>query len=1237
MRACLARCLLLSVLLGACEQSPQFRITFNWEDPPPDNVAELYVVMRVEADGAVLAQSAPTRFGDGVKTNLEFALGTARVVVVEIRDGPDPSSHILYYGLSEPFDARAGETVDVVVALRLRATPGEDLSMEVVGAERGYTSSADVELRLRGGASKRVQISDTSGFAAGRTESFELDTEVLTVPWTLDRFASCEGDERCVRQVHARFIDDRGYMSRTLSSGDIVIDAVPPSIVASSVDVLFVPSDKNLRRDPTAVGPQTNARISFSTNETLATTPTVTVDGTSLRLRRIAGNVASFTYELAGTDVTTEGAFVVSVSMVDLAGNTSTEPLSAALQLDPEAPSPPSFAAGAVVLERAPFGAARTNGEASMAVVGAAGAVEPGAVVLFYSQAEVSSASLLGRLDADSQGAFSGPLLDQGDRAFVYTVVVDGAGNPSDDDASRPGLQGSRILDTRWTASVFEPGSTPNPHRLTGHVSVGRGLPEGGFDVEPLSPYLLEANRLWRVTRRPDVLAANVASIDAAAYDARRDRIVVLHRELSGSMTYELDGDVWLDRTVEGATAPPQRTDAAMAYDAARGVALLFGGVGTGSELLGDTWAWDGREWRELRPPGPLPLPRSGHVMVFDERRGRVVMFGGGRIDLVNPPIRNDVWEWDGTRWLERADFGADVPERRIFSSAVYDANEEKVVLFGGCARIGSGRVCADALGDTWRYDGASWEQVVTATNPPPAVRPTMVFDPESGEAIMLPDVARGGPGGAAQPTWRFDGQDWSPGADAPFEWRTAPAATTRTTRGDVVFSGGCLGGNLSFACFGPVSHSEETWRLADGTWQRVVTSTVWPAQPTRAATVPGDDRTLVLSPEENGDYGVYAWDGASWSPADTLAGSRPVARNATTWAHDPIGGGVLLSGGTDHQDIWRFANGQWSVVTASAATLPDARAPGGVWAPQGITVPGGPENDIRGVWRWTGTEWTAIPATAGLEAPFRDRGNVARYDPVTGSLLMFGGSWNEAGVGIRFYDELWAWDGLGWTQQVALTRPVRRRAYAFAHDTRANRTILYGGRGQFDPILRDTWAWDGTGWRELVDDRPDVDRPPGYGVAFYDEAREAVTMIYGDELWALLPEPEARPGVLFAASWDTAGLPSDGITTIDVAVDVGGSGADTNGDPLDGAEVLLWDAWGSRWVSVATNDAPWNARGLVTASTTLGPRAVFGFEGRIYVMLRPRGAVGTQEVDTRIGAASVELTVHHRDLPDQR
>ena len=80
----------------------------------------------------------------------------------------------------------------------------------------------------------------------------------------------------------------------------------------------------------------------------------------------------------------------------------------------------------------------------------------------------------------------------------------------------------------------------------------------------------------------------------------------------------------------------------AMAYDAATGTALLFGGEARGGGNLRDTWTWNGTTWTK-QAPAASPSARYSEAMAYDAATGRVVLFGG-----VSPSgsSLDDTWTW---------------------------------------------------------------------------------------------------------------------------------------------------------------------------------------------------------------------------------------------------------------------------------------------------------------------------------------------------------------------------------------------------------------------------------------------------------------------------------------------------------------------------------------------------------------------------------------------------------------
>lgn len=174
----------------------------------------------------------------------------------------------------------------------------------------------------------------------------------------------------------------------------------------------------------------------------------------------------------------------------------------------------------------------------------------------------------------------------------------------------------------------------------------------------------------------------------------------------------------------------PFSSGASVVYDTRRNRAMFFGGVDYGlvqTRVLNDTWVLEGETWTRVdTDPTETPSPRTFHGMVYDEARDRVVLFGGGDLNL-NP--RGDTWEFDGSRWSLVDPGGPDTPSPRIAMRMAYDSDREVTVLYGGF------------LGetDTWEWDGASWTkrlEVGPATFP---VGPSsLVYDRARGVMVMV-------------------------------------------------------------------------------------------------------------------------------------------------------------------------------------------------------------------------------------------------------------------------------------------------------------------------------------------------------------------------------------------------------------------------------------------------------------------------------------------------------------------
>lgn len=216
-----------------------------------------------------------------------------------------------------------------------------------------------------------------------------------------------------------------------------------------------------------------------------------------------------------------------------------------------------------------------------------------------------------------------------------------------------------------------------------------------------------------------------------------------------GAVTWEL-------RASGGPTAD---SDFATAYDASRGVVVLFGGAVAGTDTPTDaTWLWDGAIWQRAASPGGAPAPRSGHAMAFDAARGKVILFGGKRCDLCAPLA--DTWEWDGAAWREA---GTGPPARTV-TAMVFDPRRGKTVLFGG---LGAGDPDAGTVGplaDTWELDAAGWRVATPPTSPPARAAAAAAYDTNLRAVVVHGGYARLLPPRNSTvygDTWAYDGATW--------------------------------------------------------------------------------------------------------------------------------------------------------------------------------------------------------------------------------------------------------------------------------------------------------------------------------------------------------------------------------------------------------------------------------------------------------------------------------------------
>jgi hypothetical protein len=253
------------------------------------------------------------------------------------------------------------------------------------------------------------------------------------------------------------------------------------------------------------------------------------------------------------------------------------------------------------------------------------------------------------------------------------------------------------------------------------------------------------------------------------------------------------------------ATSPSARGNYAVAYDAAHGQIVLFGGYSGPGAYLGDTWIWNGTTWTQ-KSPANSPPGRSNSAMAYDAAHAQIVLFGGEN----SGGFLSDTWVWDGTNWTHESP--ATSPSSRYSHAMAYDVAHRQVVLFGG-------RNSGGYLSDTWFWNGSTWTHENPATSPPGRYNATMTYDAASGQTVLF-----GGFGGSyLNDTWVWNGTTWtlqspatSPGA------RFASAMAYDAVSGQTVLFGGYSG---------PGAYLGDTWIWGGSNWTEENPATTPPAR----------------------------------------------------------------------------------------------------------------------------------------------------------------------------------------------------------------------------------------------------------------------------------------------------------------------------------------------------------------------------------------------------------------------
>jgi hypothetical protein len=327
--------------------------------------------------------------------------------------------------------------------------------------------------------------------------------------------------------------------------------------------------------------------------------------------------------------------------------------------------------------------------KAALAAVAVAGSVAVPVALAPPASAVVQPEWVFEDPDHSPPGLYSTAMATEPDGDIVLFGGRDDSGAYRDETWSFDGADWSQVASSGPSASYGSQIATSPANAgvvlFGGYVATGGGTADGLFD----ETWVL-SNGTW--SQRTPANAPPKRRFHTMVSDAQRGEVLLFGgRGASGNLddTWVWNGLTWQEQVPDH--SPPPRTSGAMAYDPIRGEAVLFGGTIDGVDV-GDTWVWDGSDWEERTPANTSDSPsaRRQAAMAFDPNLGGVVLYGG----FDGSDVVGDTWVWDGEGWSE-LDLDGPLP-RSAARMALHPATA-RLVLYGGSDGTA-------ALDETWTF-----------------------------------------------------------------------------------------------------------------------------------------------------------------------------------------------------------------------------------------------------------------------------------------------------------------------------------------------------------------------------------------------------------------------------------------------------------------------------------------------------------------------------------------------------
>ncbi len=433
---------------------------------------------------------------------------------------------------------------------------------------------------------------------------------------------------------------------------------------------------------------------------------------------------------------------------------------------------------------------------------------------------------------------------------------------------------------------------------------------------------------------------------------------------------------------------PPARSGAAMAFDSAAGVTVMFGGAGASGAPLTDVWTWDGSVWRSAaHGPGPLADVR----MVDDPADSGVLLLG-------MPLQATSGGGVTGCTGSGTASPGSVAGSTPIASTAPSAKSKPSVPT--GVPGLTPVRPTGPPLADPIPTGTLTTPAIVSAQPAPSA--PTIVCSP----AVAAP----------SEQTWLFSNGGWRQVEAGP-STATPPAGSQLAFDGSthqvVAVSGG------AFSCGYPLAAGVKSSAIA------------CPVMGNSTASSGGANAPcgVVVGCTTFGTVSTWTWSGGRWAEAPataelqnnavTLVFNDPATNHATLMTQ--TGGSAACSGVDPCPAIaipesvttWTWAASGWRQVSHVISGQQVPPLAGAAIAPdQGHVVALTTSGET---WVFAAGQWTQSTPVDVSHPGWRDGASMA--EGPSGSVVLFGGAYvgGLPAVGSSVDADTWVWSDSQW------------------------------------------------------------------------------------------------------------------------------------------------------------------------------------------------------------------------------